>query len=275
LIVLLNLRLTFCIFSYSLYIIIHAILSQTTHTISIFLTIILALFRYISVCKPEKKNFFLKNTNAAIFITFVVAPLISIPIYTSLCIKEVYSSERNITLYKVRTSDNSDNYEILQLWVYSIIIKLIPCIALTYFSLQLIRSIYVAKRRKEKLIGNISIKLLKKKNQADRTTKMLIAVLILFLVTEFPQGIFSLLSAFLHKDFYLYCYQKLGDFFDFLALVNSSINFVLYCSMSTLFRARFKKIFLPKCLNDQKSSLMEMENRGNEETLQDTQMTQL
>jgi hypothetical protein len=65
---------------------------------------------------------------------------------------------------------------------------------------------------------------------------------------------------------------------DFLALLNSSINFILYCSMSRQFRETFANIFLPKCCLEKASSrssdgLIEMDSRGQIETIQDTQMT--
>lgn len=65
---------------------------------------------------------------------------------------------------------------------------------------------------------------------------------------------------------------------DFLALLNSSINFILYCAMSRQFRETFADIFLPKCLKQKTSrldGLMEMDSRGQIETIHDTQMTQL
>lgn len=65
---------------------------------------------------------------------------------------------------------------------------------------------------------------------------------------------------------------------DFLALLNSSINFILYCTMSRQFRENFAAIFLPKCLKRRFRStdgLMEMDSRGQIETIADTQMTQL
>lgn len=70
-----------------------------------------------------------------------------------------------------------------------------------------------------------------------------------------------------------------GDLMDFLALLNSSINFILYCTMSRQFRETFANIFLPKCLKSRTrlplDGLMEIDSRGQIETIQDTQMTQL
>ena len=80
----------------------------------------------------------------------------------------------------------------------------------------------------------------------DRTNRMLIAVLLLFLITEFPSGILVLLSGIIGDSFFTNVYSPLGELMDILALVNSSINFILYCSMSSIFRTTFINIFC-KC----------------------------
>lgn len=36
---------------------------------------------------------------------------------------------------------------------------------------------------------------------------------------------------------------------DILALINSAINFILYCSMSRQFRSTFTLLFRPKCFD--------------------------
>lgn len=156
-----------------------------SHTISIFLTLMLALWRYVAVCFPNKKMMFMKQTIPVIVASFILSSIVSIPIYISLSIKEfivtldlndtnaMESGELNRTIYKLRPSSIATNHP-QALWIYSLLIKLLPCIILTFLSLQLIRALFEAKRRKAKLTGNVSIKLLTKKKQADRTTKMLI-----------------------------------------------------------------------------------------------------
>ncbi|GFN76960.1 B1 bradykinin receptor [Plakobranchus ocellatus] len=68
-----------------------------------------------------------------------------------------------------------------------------------------------------------------------RTTRMLLVVIILFLVTELPQGILIALSVTI-PGFFDAVYIPLGDIMDQLALLNNGINFLLYCSMSRDFR---------------------------------------
>lgn len=56
--------------------------------------------------------------------------------------------------------------------------------------------------------------------QADRTTRMLLAVLLLFLITELPQAILGILSAALGEDFDTQCYRPLGKaYFVILILI--------------------------------------------------------
>jgi hypothetical protein len=85
-----------------------------------------------------------------------------------------------------------------------------------------------------------------KMNDNFRTTLMLLSVCILFIITELPQSIFILLSIIMGNNFYDDAYTPLGDLFDIIALVNNSINFLMYCLMSRIFRNTFWNIFFCK-----------------------------
>ena len=74
---------------------------------------------------------------------------------------------------------------------------------------------------------------------------MLLAVVVLFTLTELPQGVLTLMNFFNGHCFTKLVYDPLGDILDMMALVNNSINFVLYCTMSTQFRNTFMSIFCP------------------------------
>ncbi|XP_067642836.1 G-protein coupled receptor dmsr-1-like [Eurosta solidaginis] len=184
-------------------------------------------------------------------------------------------AHHNITVYRLYHSDLAlHNKSLLNstFLIYSVLIKLIPCIALTILSVRLIVALLEAKRRRKMLTCNAAngmkpmmngkflevqqqraprknSKTLEKEKQTDRTTRMLLAVLLLFLITEFPQGIMGLLNTMLGDAFLMQCYLKLSDIMDILALLNSSINFILYCSMSRQFRTTFTKLFRPQFLD--------------------------
>ena len=151
--------------------------------------------------------------------------------------------------------------------------KLGPCILLTYLSLTLIQALIEVDKRKARLQNRSGISqdepssnmLTSTANQtrltttnnhhqashqhhghrSDRTNQMLLAILLLFLLTEFPSGILGLLSGILGEEFFSMVYSPLGEVLDILALVNSSINFILYCTTSSIFRQTFCKLFCP------------------------------
>lgn len=233
----------------------HALFGQMLHTISIWLTVTLAIWRYIAVAHPQHNRIWsnMRNTMIAITSSYIVCPLLVIPLYFTFQIStndvQVYANGttvklnntlaltthtptevyRNVTLYKIKDVPNQETLMQVNFWVYSIIIKLVPCIALTILSLRLIHALMEAKRRRKQLCNTNNLKqivngkvvestprknskLLDKERQTDRTTKMLLAVLLLFLITEFPQGILGLLSAVIGNLFFQNCYQKLGEF---------------------------------------------------------------
>lgn len=179
---------------------------------------------------------------------------------------------RNVTLYYVNVSDLATSTYLadINFWVYSVVIKIIPCVALTVLSLRLICALLEAKRRRAKLTG-AGRKSADKERQTDRTTRMLLAVLLLFLITEFPQGILGLLTLLLGKRFFQDCYQNMGEVMDMLALVNSAINFILYCVMSRQFRNTFSLLFLPSWISKAAES-QAMSLHGNPTATQVTQV---
>ncbi|XP_037782094.1 uncharacterized protein LOC119578601 [Penaeus monodon] len=76
---------------------------------------------------------------------------------------------------------------------------------------------------------------------------MLLVVMLLFLLTEMPQGLLTGLSLIYGPEFFTDCYMQLADPMDLLALINSTINFVLYCAMSVQFRYTFASMYCGCC----------------------------
>ena len=69
---------------------------------------------------------------------------------------------------------------------------------------------------------------------------MLIIIWILFIIAELPQSILLFVSIIFHEQkVYEHIYMPLGDLMDIIVLFNSSINFILYCTMSCVFRSTF------------------------------------
>ena len=67
------------------------------------------------------------------------------------------------------------------------------------------------------------------------SSDLLLAVVAILAVSELPQGILFVLSSVLY-EFYDTVHLQLGNLLDVLALMSGSINFILFCSMSSQFR---------------------------------------
>lgn len=249
-------------YGWSVFVLFHSNFGQVCHTISIYLTVALAVWRYIAVAHPQKNLEWCndKRTYLMVAFAYVSCPILCIPLYITTEVRPqievldewgmsvnltkyrqtangttaALEGATNTTLYFVKLTETARIHAILKdinFWIYSVVIKLIPCVALTVLSIKLIMVLVKTKRRRRNLItGNTMIKMgngkehvcekpkkrkkgTDKERQTDRTTKMLLMVLLLFLMTELPQGILGLLSVILGTSFFNTCYTKLGECF--------------------------------------------------------------
>ncbi|XP_045519290.1 G-protein coupled receptor dmsr-1-like [Pieris brassicae] len=256
-------------YAWAVFVYFHSIFSQTFHTISIWLTITLAVWRYIAIKFPQKNRTLCnkRNTNIAIGFAYAVCPIVCLPIYFAMHIQEVPGTNREsnatITIHPNESSIRepvyaltmTNNKELLTaiFWIYSVFLKLIPCIVLSIFSLCLILKMKSSDKRRQKLLKKSAITATEGEkgrlhedgkrggSRTDRTTRMLVALLGLFLATELPQALFGLLTAIAPQLFEI-CYYAFGEVMDLMALVGSAVNFVLYCSMSRQFRCTFTRL---------------------------------
>lgn len=224
----------------ALFLMFHVLFSQICHFISCTLTVLLAVWRHIAITFPQNAKVWCNNyrTIVAIVLSYVVCPLVSLPLFFSLYIEpkpqsyfqngtavpsnysSINETVNNQTIYLL-------NHRIsINFWVYSLIIKLIPCLLLIVLSQCLISALIKTKQRRRKLLNKVPLvtqndgnnkskktnKIDASEQQVDRTTKMLLAVLLLFLITELPQAVLGILSALLGEIFERECYRTLGKY---------------------------------------------------------------
>ncbi|XP_067633925.1 G-protein coupled receptor dmsr-1 [Eurosta solidaginis] len=263
-------------YAWAVFVLFHMHFTQILHTISIGLTVTLAIWRYVAIRHPHGRfaAFLLSHCKEAIIFSFIVSPIVCFPTLFVFQVRESYVEDSAVPLYHVYADKDTQLYRI-NFWIHSVIIKLLPCCILTVISFILVRVLCEASKRKQKLkeysnpvkAGNGSNcggsggsfgaeaafteqrhpqRPPKCDRRTDRTTMLLVAVLLLFLVTEFPQGILGLLSGVMEKCFFFVCYPPFGELMDLLALINAAVGFVLYGLMSKQFRTTFKSLFFKK-----------------------------
>ena len=254
----------------------HVNFAMVCHTIAIWLTIILAIFRYLYICYPTKGAMLcsMHRAKVSIFAVYLLTAIICIPNYLVTAIKKApklcqrdtqqtlaaanssdpspsngssASSHYDCSYYMFVNSDLAEPYlNNFNYWIQAFLIKLIPCALLTILTILLIFAMHSANKRR------MALKSQGKKDESDRarehnrTTAMLLAIVALFLLTELPQGVLTLCSIFV-QNFFDDVYVPLGDLLDIMALLNNSINFVLYCTMSRQFRSTFMEVFCGCC----------------------------
>lgn len=281
---------------------VHVHLSVTAHTISIWLGVLLSVYRYSYVRDPSNGSLIgalgcsPSTVSYAIGAVYALSIVAMIPNYMSLRIVrldvthndsvsvqsnrtvidyDVIGAESDVIVDKQQTASDVEAdaanaaaayYDIMSVdttdagrgvlitrinfWIHALLVKLLPCALMSIFGLLIVCAVRSTHRKGLMLRKNSTRTdtMTLRRRESNRTTSMLVAVIVLFLVTELPQGILALLSGILDGFFETY-YTPLGDLMDIVALINNGINFTLYCSMSDRFRRTFVGLFCRGCLS--------------------------
>lgn len=236
-------------YSWAIYMLFLINFAATTHTISNWLGVSLAVFRFVQLRSTAKgtvaKRRLYSLIKKVIAVVYVASALILIPNYLT---NKVVGTQLpdNQTVYHIQDiklgTNETQPLVLANVITYSVVTKIIPCVLMTVFSGSLLISLNVRGRKRRRRLSSTTNNVRRETRQA-KTTRMLLVVIILFLVTEFPHGLLVLISATV-PNFYYQVYIPLGDLLDIVALMNNAINFLLYCIMSTQFRTKFLQMYL-------------------------------
>ncbi|XP_045163667.2 G-protein coupled receptor dmsr-1-like [Mercenaria mercenaria] len=231
------------------YQVVFAVISTIVHSISIWLTVTLAVFRYLFIRFPRigLKYGNTKSALAAEGIVVIMVTIICIPNSILYQMKNTHvplnetSNDTSASIWSI-TKRNDVILEKVNYWMHAIFTRLLPSCLLMIFSVFLIITMRQADKRRNNMTLNNTFAL-----RSRRTTKMLLAVVLLSVIAETPHGVLLLLSGLI-PDFFANVYVPLGDMIDILTLINDGVNFVLYCTMSKQFRKKFLSLFC-RCAN--------------------------
>ncbi|XP_076461662.1 G-protein coupled receptor dmsr-1-like [Babylonia areolata] len=222
----------------------------TSHTWTMWLTVVVALYRNMfmywhslatRVCNME-------HTKQMVAVVMVFNVAACVPYYLAYSVQNVGPMwGHNVSCYSIVDSQLSQDSPVFKKavsWWFGTVIKILPCVLLVVLSAPLIMAIQKVRKQRITLINTTSSTAhttdhdLQSREQ-NRTTLMLLAVVICFIVTEFPQGVLAWIYAE-DKDFGKNVYYHIGELLDLLVLVNSAVNFIFYCVWSQKFRANVK-----------------------------------
>lgn len=225
------------------FLVFHINITTTTHTISIWLAVFLAILRYTFILSKGRGERIpnTQNTTFIVCLIYALSSIFNIPHYLTNRVVVRPQDEFNETIYGLgdvgigNKDSQPTTLALINFWSYAIIGKLLPCVLITIFGGLLLHTLQETKER-TKILRSSSVE--QRVRQHSRTTRMLLAIIVLFLITELPQGILIVISGIV-DGFFLNVYILLGDVMDIIALVNNAINFLFYCTMSQHFRNSF------------------------------------
>lgn len=231
------------------------------HTASIWLTVFLAILRYIYICHTDMARKFctVSNVIKTTVGIYVVAALTQttrfiesqfIPITKPSKINPNETITTCILPFSPFVAQDVDLYYNLIYGFRVIFIHFIPCSLLLILNALLIRTMRQAQLRRRLLMRQNKKSESKKLADSNCTTLMLVAVLGLFLLVELPLGVlmilFSIQNTLDIPIFELSNFALMTTVSNTSILVSYPLNFLIYCAMSRQFRETFKRIFTCK-----------------------------
>jgi hypothetical protein len=229
------------------------------HTASIWLTMALAIQRYIYICHSFQARRWctMQNVLTGTAIIYAIATLsqvcrfveedyIEIPMPSNIYPNKTVNA--CVKVLKPWFLENMDVYYNMYFWFRVICIHLIPCTFLVVLNLLLILTMRTAQIRRMQLLKQNKKSESRKIKDSNCTTLMLVAVVGLFLLVEFPMGIIMILNivhnTFSLEIFDLRTFAILSLMSNFFILLSYPLNFFIYCGMSRQFRETFKRMFI-------------------------------
>ncbi|XP_065204079.1 sex peptide receptor-related protein 2-like [Planococcus citri] len=190
----------------------------TFQFISAFLTVQLAAWRYIAVVHPLKEKHWCsrKITSNLVLASYILCvSLYPVSIYLSLHVTT--SNENQTTTFYMEIDEQSPIHFSTVFAIQGLVFRLLPTILLTGITLKLVVHLLKRKYHQEQLtqsaIVRNSTKNSKMRQQTNRSTAILLTVVALYFIAEFPKGIMAVLHGAYKRDSDYSCYYSLLEVF--------------------------------------------------------------
>lgn len=218
-----------------------ALLAQTA---TIYTVVGFTIERFIAVCRPLQAahTCTTARTKMIICLIFACSVVYNMPRFLETKTEEVWDQENNRTIPVIQYTEVGQNEVFKQ--VYFIYLNLIvmfgiPFSLLSVLNVMLIRAVRKAHQERSRMSQSVS--------KEANLTVMLIAVIIVFLVCQLPSIADNILWTIFDASV-LQCsihYTRFTTISNLMVVVNSAVNFILYCLFGKRFRRTFVKIFNP------------------------------
>ncbi|TRY62194.1 hypothetical protein TCAL_02110 [Tigriopus californicus] len=210
-----------------------AMISQTS---SVYLTMIITIERYLVVCWPLRSRSLCTYGRAkrCVFMVFLFAILYNLTRFFEFSHKKTYDEDGNY-MFSLIATDLRENHMYISLymnWLYMIVMYAFPFLVMFVLNWKIAREIQKAKQERFRMSNS------EKKEQS--VAIMLMVVVTIFMICNAP-AMASNIAEHLRYDA-----LELTQISNFLVVLNSSVNVMVYLTFGMKFRRVFCKVFCCK-----------------------------
>ena len=202
--------------------------------VTAWLTVSVAVERYIAVCHPTKAKEMCTVRRARIVSTvvFIVMSLLAVPSAMKYKTLRFYDNTTNMVKYDIGVTElgRNESFMTAYTWLQNLLRSVVPLVVLIILNACIIHAL-----RKSRIKG-------KKMSSRNRITLTLIIVIIVFSICITPDAIMSTIFNFGYYDETNLLVRGIREITDMLLAINSAVNFIIYCTFSKVFRDTFLEI---------------------------------
>lgn len=225
-----------------------ALIAQTG---TIYTTLGFTIERFIAVCKPLHAANMCTITRAkkVTILILICSVIYNIPRMVEYKIEMMVNVTDNVTYPYIEPTTLGKNQtfrRVYFIYLTLFIMFLIPFILLSVLNYRLIRAVKQSKMTRREFSSATSTSSSKENN----LTVMLISVIAVFMVCQLPSIADNILYAIVDESVLLCStlYIKFTTISNLMVVVNSAINFILYCLFGKKFRQVCFRTLCPKCM---------------------------
>ncbi|XP_061166514.1 FMRFamide receptor-like [Saccostrea echinata] len=204
---------------------------------STWLTVTMATERYIAICHPLNQTLLmtLRKTKLIIIIVYVLSALFNVPVlWRNQVIETVTGNNTVVYSLKIIPLGHDTMKDTTYRVVWAIVGNFIPLILLVGFNICICRKIHQSYLYRKKFHYDQA----SSQDTNVTLTTTLIVIVVMFLILVAPSEIVLHIASILHTE----NYRSIEAVMNFMQSVNFSVNFILYCIISSYFRKTLRHI---------------------------------